>query len=161
ALLGAASLVVYLQRRSAAQQRLQTRTVLQQVCERTAVVLGAHVRRLFDGAVVEIIEGIGHPEITEDQFPRLASFFSAGQKRFPYVKSFFVWSGRIREQFHDQVLFYEASATNQTATPIVGPDGQALGALVPYPELGREILKITQELARQHKSFGVSEHLLQ
>ena len=65
AVVAAAALVVYLERRAAALQRARTDMVLRQVCERTAAALATRTRELFGAAVLATIESIGHREIQQ------------------------------------------------------------------------------------------------
>lgn len=93
ALAVACVLVVALQRRSVERQRQQMARSVAQVCEQTATVFAARIRQLFDGAVFETVEGIGHPELREYQLPQIAHASSVGLKKHPYGDRAFFSSG--------------------------------------------------------------------
>lgn len=158
ALVAAALLVLYLQRRSVEQQRRQTTLILQQVCEQTATVLAGRLRQIFDAAIFETIEGIGHPELKEYDLPRMASFFNAGLWRHPYIDRFFFWSERLPLPLQGQVLFYRPYLEpGSRQISITGRDGRPLGDLFANPELGREILRLSHAFAGSQRSFAVAE----
>lgn len=156
ALVAAALLVVYLQQRARQQQHKQTELILQQVCDRTAVVLAGRIRELFDGAVPDTIEGIGHPELRANDLTRFASFFSTGLDRYPYVDRFFIWNTKISNAVRDQVLFFAPRAGSGTAVvEIFGSNKAPLGSLVADEALGRRIMELAREAAALRKSFAV------
>lgn len=156
ALVIAAILVGYFDRRAAALQRQQTLVIMQQVCERTATVVAGRVRNHLDAAVLETLEGIGHPQLIDYDLPRVASFYSEGLKRHPYIDRFFLWSADRSADFGDQVLFFSPSAGSSATKVITGADGATLGALEAIPELGREILRLARATAGQ-RTFVVLE----
>ncbi len=136
ALAAAALLVVYLQQHSSAYERRQTALIIQQACERTAMALGAEVRRLFDGAVIDVIGGLGHPELEEPKLPALATLFNAAHNRFPYVHRFFMWNADTAKRFPDQVLIYEPDVARAPPQDrIFWIDGRPIGALLQDPVL--------------------------
>lgn len=160
ALVVAAALVVYLQQRSLARQREQTGLVLQQVCERTALVLAERLRERFDGAVQDTIEGIGHPEIKAYDLVRLASFFTTGLDRYPYVDRFFFWSTRLPSPYADQALFFApvtAGPMPALALPVHGPNDALLGGFVSEPAAGRRVMELAREALNRQRSFAVME----
>ena len=71
AVVAAAVLVVYLERRAAALQRVRTDMVVRQVCERTAAALATRTRELFGAGVLATIEAIGHREIEQYHLARI------------------------------------------------------------------------------------------
>lgn len=145
ALVVAALLVAYLERRAAALQQEQTNVIVQQICDRTAAVLAAHIRKRLDSALFESIEGIGHPQMLAYDLPRIATYLADGYKRNPYVDRFFFWAEGRSPLSESQVVFYSTSndATGRVA-PVVDPQGRQLGSLVSEPELGREILRLAR-----------------
>ncbi len=152
----AAMLVIYLQRRSAEQQREQTALMIQQVCERTVSVLASDLRVLFDGAVLETIEGIGHPEIKAYDLPRMAEFFNAGMARYPYVDRFFLWSERMPAKFRGQVLFYRPYLEpGVREISVQTSDHRPVGAFFRDPGLGEEIGKLAETATASRRSFAV------
>ena len=158
ALVVAAMLVVYLQRRSAEQQRQQTALIVQQVCERTVTVLARDVRGVFDGAVLDIIEGIGHPEIKAYDLPRMAVFFNDGMERYPYVDRFFLWSERMPAKFRGKVLFYRPYLEpGIREMSVEGPDGRPLGAFFGDAALSDEIGRLSELARASRRSFAVYE----
>ncbi|MGH9346809.1 MAG: sensor histidine kinase [Vicinamibacterales bacterium] len=156
ALVVAAVLVGYFDRRAAALQRQQTLVIMQQVCERTATVVAGRVRNHLDAAVLETLEGIGHPQLIDYDLPRVASYYSEGLRRHPYIDRFFLWSADRSADFGDQVLFFSPSAGRAATRVITGANGDALGALDAIPELGREILRLARDTAGQ-RTFVVLE----
>jgi nitrogen-specific signal transduction histidine kinase len=157
ALVIAAVLVGFFDRRAAALQRQQTLVIMQQVCERTATVIAGRVRHQFDAAVLETLEGIGHPRLIAYDLPWVASYYAEGLRRHPYIDRFFLWSDDRFAAFGDQVLFYSPSSGGPGSRAIVAADGSSLGALEEIPELGREILRLARATAGQ-RTFVVLEH---
>jgi hypothetical protein len=92
ALIAAALLVAYLQRRDTAEQHAQTALISQEVCQRTAALLSNRLRRQFEAAMVETIEGIDHAYLREMRLPRVAPALANGLARHPYVERFFLWN---------------------------------------------------------------------
>ncbi|MBI2221230.1 MAG: HAMP domain-containing histidine kinase [Acidobacteria bacterium] len=161
ALVVAAMLVVYLQRRSADQQRQQTALIIQQVCERTVTVLASEVRVLFDGAVLDTLEGIGHPEIKAYDLPRMAAFFTDGMARYPYVDRFFLWSERMPARFERQVLFYRPYLEpGVRELSVEAPGGRPVGAFFRDTRPSDEIGRLAQLALASRRSFAVYERTL-
>ncbi len=157
----AAVLVIYLQRRSAEQQRQQTALMIQQVCERTVSVLASELRVLFDGAVLETIEGIGHPEIKAYDLPRMAEFFTKGMDRYPYVDRFFFWSEQMPARVRGQVLFYRPYLeTGAREFTIHRPDGTPVGAFFRELDLGAAIGQLAETAAGSRRSFAVYDRTI-
>lgn len=159
ALVIAAILVGYFDRRAAALQRQQNLVILQQVCERTATVIAGRVRHHLDAAVLETLEGIGHPQLIDYDLPRVASFYSEGLRRHPYIDRFFLWSADQSAEFGDEVLFFSPTAGGPATRAITAADGTALGALEAIPRLGREILRLARTTADQ-RTFVVLERTI-
>ncbi len=160
ALVGAAALVVYLQQRSLGRQREQTALILQQVCDRTALVLAERLRQRFGGAVQDTIEGIGHPEIKAYDLARLASFFTTGLDRYPYVDRFFFWSTRLPPRYADQALFFappSAGPMPPLALTVQAQNDVRLGGFVSEPAAGRRVLALARDALNQQRSFAVFE----
>ncbi|MBI2221474.1 MAG: HAMP domain-containing histidine kinase [Acidobacteria bacterium] len=161
ALAAAALLVVYLQQHSSAYERRQTALIIQQACERTAMALGAEVRRLFDGAVIDVIGGLGHPELEEPKLPALATLFNAAHNRFPYVHRFFMWNADTAKRFPDQVLIYEPDVARAPPQDrIFWIDGRPIGALLQDSVLSREIFNVAQDLTVHHHTFSVTNRVI-
>lgn len=158
ALIAAALLVMYLQHQSAEQHRAQTAVIVKQVCEQSAAVVTAHLRKRFAGAVFDTIEGIGHPELLGYDLPRVARFFGQGLERYPYVDRFFMWSDSMPTALRDEVLFYRPPGSDgPESIRIAGSDGRSMGALYSKPGLGGTILTLAQNLAPVRYPFVVIE----
>ena len=91
AVVAAAGLVVYLQHQAVMLEQQRTAIIVRQMCERSASALASRLDELFGGAMLETIEGIGHPRLKQYDLPRVDQFFSAGVTKFPYVDRFFLW----------------------------------------------------------------------
>lgn len=160
ALVIAAGLVAYLEHRAAELQREQTHVIVQQICERTATALSAHLRELLDAALFETIEGIGHPQMLAYDLPRIAAYFSEGVRDHPYVDRFFIWSEGRSPASDDQVVFYSADDDARTRlTSIRGANGEMLGSLVADPPLGQQILQLARAQA-DARTFVVLERTI-
>jgi signal transduction histidine kinase len=153
AVVAAAVLVVYLERRAAALQRARTDMVLRQVCERTAAALATRTRELFGAAVLGTIESIGHRRIEQFDVARVGAALAAGTRQHAYVDRFFFWHVRMAPRFGEQLLFYR-------------PPGEAGARDVPagagggfYPEggLGAELWQLGERLRSSGEAFAVAE----
>ncbi len=161
ALISAALLVMYLQRESAAQHRAQTEIIVKQVCEQSAAVVTEHLRKRFSGAVLDTIEGIGHPELLGYDLPRVARFFGQGLERYPYVDRFFLWSDSMPANLRDEVLFYRSpEESGPAAIQIAGLDGRQMGSLFSQPGMGPAVLQLARNLAPARYPFVVIEETL-
>ena len=97
AVVAAAGLVVYLQHQAVTLERQRTAIIVRQICERSVSALASRLSDLFGGAVLEAIEGIGHPELKKYNLARVDRFFRAGVTKFPYVDRFFLWHERAAD----------------------------------------------------------------
>jgi signal transduction histidine kinase len=154
ALVAAAALVFFLQYRAAAQQRQHTQRILQQVCERTATVVSDRLREFFDGAVLETLEGIGHPEVKRYNMDRVVAFLKLGSKRYPYVDRFFFWSERSPAPFGNQVMFFRHG---DDFAPGASGDQHAEDHFYADEALGRPIFDLSRRIGKERRSFAVTQ----
>ena len=156
ALLAAAVLVLQLQRVSARRQQQQETVVVQQLCRQTAMLIAERVRESFGAAVLETLEGIGHPELHTYNLPRIVQYFDSGRRHL-YVGRFFVWSAKADPRRLGAVLFYRAADEAPGDVPILGPDGESLGFLYAAPQAGELIWAHALRFYRLKRSFAVVE----
>jgi signal transduction histidine kinase len=158
AVVAAAGLVVYLERRSAALQRARTDLVVRQVCERTASALATRTRELLGGAVLSTIESIGHREIEQYHLARVDRILGAGVRQHAYVDRFFFWHERMRGRFDAELLFYrppgEAGAID---VPVEAQAGAAAGGFYADPGRGAPLWTLGTRLATKGEAFAVDE----
>jgi signal transduction histidine kinase len=155
ALVAAAVLVVYLENRVASQHERRTEAILKQVCERTATVLADRLRDHFHGAVLEVLEGIGHPEIKRYDIARVASFFEAGSIKYPYVERFFFWSERLLGGFQRQVVFFRPTAERPPQNQLLPSADTPEGDFLADPILGKQVYQLSLRIADRRRSFAV------
>src|SRR6266540_7547947 len=79
ALVVAALLVAYLERRAAALQQEQTNVIVQQICDRTAAVLAAHIRKRLDSALFESMKVMGIRQILRYALRQFRTTLPAGK----------------------------------------------------------------------------------
>jgi signal transduction histidine kinase len=155
AVVAAAALVVYLERRATALQRVRTDMVVRQVCERTAAALATRTRELFGAGVLGTIEAIGHREIEQYHLSRVDDVLAAGARQHAYVDRFFFWHERMPARFDGQLLFYrppgEAGATD------VRTGGPERGGFYADPAHGAALWRIGARLGALAQSFAVEE----
>lgn len=153
AVVAAAALVVYLERRAAALQRVRTDMVVRQVCERTADALATRTRELFGAGVLGTIEAIGHREIEQYHLPRVDAVLAAGLRQHLYIDRFFFWHQRMPDRFDRQVLFYRPEGEG-------GPPDVAAGrgGFHAEPDRGEALRQVGERLGARAQSFAV-EHV--
>ncbi len=158
AVVAAAALVVYLERRAAALQRVRTDMVVRQVCERTAAALATRTRELFGAGVLGTIEAIGHREIEQYHLSRVDDVLAAGTRQHAYVDRFFFWHERMPPRFDEQLLFYrppgEAGITD------VPTGGLERGGFYSDPAHGAALWRIGTRLGALAESFAVEDVVL-
>ncbi|MEO5824042.1 MAG: ATP-binding protein, partial [Vicinamibacteraceae bacterium] len=155
AVVAAAALVVYLERRATALQRIRTDMVVRQVCERTADALAARTRELFGAGVLGTIEAIGHREIEQYHLTRVDDVLAAGVRQHLYVDRFFFWHERMPPRFDRQVLFYRPPGE---AGPQDIPTGAGRGGFFADAGRGETLRQVGERLGAQAQSFAV-EHV--
>ena len=153
AVVAAAALVVYLERRAAALQRIRTDMVVRQVCERTADALAARTRELFGAGVLSTIEAIGHREIEQYHLTRVDDVLAAGVRQHLYVDRFFFWHERMPRRYDRQVLFYRPA--NEPGTQDI-PTGGGRGGFYADPGRGETLRQLGERLGAQAQSFAVA-----
>jgi signal transduction histidine kinase len=156
AVVAAASLVVYLERRAASIQQARTDMVMRQVCERTAHALATRTRELFGAAVLSTIESIGHREIERYNLARVDAILASGPEEHPYVGRFFFWHERLPARFGRRLMFYrppgEAGPRDLVVT---GPD--AAGGAFFTDDRSAVLWERAARMARVGESFAVEE----
>ena len=157
AVVAAAVLVVYLERRAAALQRARTDMVLRQVCERTAAALATRTRELFGAAVLGTIESIGHREIEQYNLARVDRALAAGTRQHAYVDRFFFWHERMAPRFGQQLLFYRPPGEAGVRDVPVGAAG---GGFYATPGRGAELWRLGERLRTPGEAFAVAEVVL-
>jgi signal transduction histidine kinase len=157
AVVAAASLVVYLERRAAAIQRARTDMVMRQVCDRTADALATRTRELFGAAVLSTIEAIGHREIERYNLARVDALLASGVQEHPYVGRFFFWHERMPARFARQLLFYRPPGEAGTRDIPVSGRGAAGGAFFADADRSATLWERAARLAGAGESFAVEE----
>ena len=155
AVVAAAVLVVYLERRAAALQRVRTDMVVRQVCERTAAALATRTRELFGAGVLATIEAIGHREIEQYHLTRIDDVLSAGARSHAFVDRFFFWHERMPSRFDRQLLFYRPPG--EAGVRDVPAGGASRGAFYADPGRGAALWQTGQRLGALAQSFAVEE----
>jgi signal transduction histidine kinase len=155
AVVAAAVLVVYLERRAAALQRVRTDMVVRQVCERTAAALAARTRELLGAGVLGTIESIGHREIAQYHLARVDQVLAAGARQHTYVDRFFFWHARMPARFERQLLFYRPPGEAGRRDIVTG--GAERGAFYADPGRSDALWQIGQRLGALAQSFAVEE----
>lgn len=157
AVVAAAGLVVYLERRAAAIQQARTDMVMRQVCDRTANALAIRTRELFGAAVLSTIEAIGHREIEQYNLPRVDALLASGTTEHPYVGRFFFWHERMPARFARQLLFYRPPGeAGPRDIPVSGP-GAAGGGFYADARRGATLWDRARRLGAVAESFAVEE----
>lgn len=158
ALVAAALLVAYLQRRHEAEQGAQNELIRREMTERTAALLADRLRQEFEAAVVSTIESIDHADLRECRLPKIAGALATGEERHPFIDRFLFWNQRLPTAVVDQVVFYDPSANAaDLAVPITGPDGELLGGLVVDPDLGFELLALAHSEQNRGRTLILAE----
>jgi signal transduction histidine kinase len=155
AVVAAAVLVIYLERRAAALQRVRTDMVVQQVCERTAAALATRTRELLGAGVLGTIESIGHREIERYNLTRVDDALAAGTRQHSYVDRFFFWHARMPARFERQLLFYRPSG--EAGPRDIAAGGAERGAFYADPARGDALWQVGQRLSALAESFAVEE----
>lgn len=157
AVVAAATLVIYLERRAAAIQQARTDMVMRQVCDRTANALATRTRELFGAAVLSTIEAIGHREIERYNLPRVDALLASGLDEHPYVGRFFFWHERMPARFARQLAFYRPPGEpGPRDLPVTGPEA-AGGAFFTDAERGALLWARAAQLGTVGESFAVEE----
>jgi len=158
ALVAAALLVAYLQRRHEAEQGAQNALIRQEMTERTAALLADRLRQEFEAAVVSTIESIDHADLRESRLAKIAGGLAAGGKRHPFIERFLFWNQRLPSSVVNQVLFYDPSSNAaDQAVPITGADGEPLGGLVVDADLGPDLLGLAHSEDNRGRTLILAE----
>jgi signal transduction histidine kinase len=157
AVVAAAVLVIYLERRAAAIQKARTDLVVRQICERTASALAARTRELFGAGVLTTIEAIGHREIEQYHLARIDTVLATGVRQHAYVDRFFFWHQRMPPRFDGQVLFYRPPGDAGVRDVAVGP---GRGGFFADPAHGVALWQASRRLGTTAESFAVVELVL-
>jgi signal transduction histidine kinase len=150
----AAGLVVYLERRAAAIQQARTDQVMRQVCERTASALATRTRELFGAAVLATIEAIGHREIEQYNLPRIDGVLAGGSRQHLYVSRYFLWHRRMTGRFGEQMLFYRPPGEAGARDIAAGP---GRGGFFADRGRGATLWTAAERLRAAGESFAVAE----
>lgn len=157
AVVAAAVLVIYLERRAAALQRVRTDMVVRQVCERTVAALATRTRELFGAGVLGTIEAIGHREIEQYHLERVDDVLAAGVRQHLYVDRFFFWHERMPDRYDGQVLFYRPPGEPGSHDI---PTGAGRGGFYAEADRGAALREIGKRLGAQAQSFAVEDVML-
>lgn len=150
----AAGLVVYLQQQAVTLERQRTAVIVGQMCERSVSALAARLGDLFGGAMLETVEGIGHPELKKYNLARVDRFFNAGAAKFPYVDRFFLWHEKTPTPFREQVVFYRPPGEpGRRDIPI---DGEG-GAFFADADRGPQLWRVARDFAGRGRSFAIEQ----
>jgi signal transduction histidine kinase len=158
----AAGLVVYLQHQAVMLERQRTAIIVRQMCERSVSALASRLGELFGGAMLEAIEGIGHPELKKYNLARVDRAFAGGVTKFPYVERFFLWHERTPAPFREQVVFYRPPGEPGRREITIHPrpagtddDDGAHGAFFGDPERGARLWRVARDVATRGRSFAI------
>jgi signal transduction histidine kinase len=154
----AAGLVVYLQQQAVTLERQRTAIIVGQMCERSVSALAARLGDLFGGAMLETVEGIGHPELKKYNLARVDRFFSAGAAKFPYVDRFFLWHEKTPTPFREQVVFYRPPGeSGRRDITIDGDYGSSAGAFFGDADRGAQLWRVARDFAGRGRSFAIEQ----
>lgn len=148
AVLGAAVLVVSLQRRTVAAVERQSLTVLQNIGRQRAERLANEIRHVFDGAVLETLFAASAETPSTQELDAVARQLEAGH-RYPYVERFFFWNRRTNAVAPGEVLFFRRSGeTGPYEIRVLLADGGSAG-FYRSPERGRALADLARSFSRQ------------
>ena len=147
AVLGAALLVVSLQRRSVSAVERQSANVLQNMGRQRAESLASEIRRVFDGAVLETLFAASAETPVTADLDAVAGQLEAGH-RYPYVERFFFWNQRTNAVAPGEVLFFRRSseAPNDAIHASLS-DGRSAG-FYRSPARGRALADLARSFSR-------------
>jgi signal transduction histidine kinase len=154
AIVCAAALVLYLQRRAVVELRGQTAVVLRQIAEQTAREVAIDVRRTLEGPVFDTLTAVNHPQIREGRLDLLAAEYKAGLAAFPQVERFFVWTEGTDALVPGEVLFLGAGHRPTTPMPRGVP-----AAFDRDPALGRAVLALARRYAPSQQIYAAYEQV--
>lgn len=161
ALIAAALLVAYLQRRHEAEQQAQRALIESQMAERTAALLADRLQQEFEAVVVNTIEGIDHADLRERRLAKIAPFLSAALERHRFVDRFLFWNQRLPASIVNEVAFFDPSLDVEAhAVPIRDETGEALGGLVADADLGAELLAFAHSPEQKGRTLILTERIL-
>jgi signal transduction histidine kinase len=153
----AAALVAYLQHQSSALERQRTLVIVRQVCERSASAIVDRLQDVFGDAVIDSIEGIGHPQLKAYNLARVDEYFSAGQRQSPYVSRFFLWHERMPPAWRDQMLFYRPPGESGRLDVEIPGASPPRGGFFSDRLRGEALWSAAQRFAALGRSFAVEE----
>lgn len=149
AVIAAAVLVLYLQRRTVTAAREQTAVVLHEIAEQTALAVVADVRATLDGPVFDTLTAVNHPQIRDSRLDLLATRYREGLDAYPHVERFFAWTEQTDGQVPGEVLFFG---------PGHGPAGDGSRRMpegfARDPALGREVFALARRTAPSQQIYA-------
>ena len=138
----AAGLVMFFQQRAIAALQAQTRVILRQVSEQSAVDIATELRHTLDGPVFDTLTAVNHPDLRAGRLDLVAERFGAGLAAYPHIDRFFAWNAQIERETPGAVRFYGRDHT-------AADDGP----------LGRAVFDLARRHARAQQIYVAAEAL--
>lgn len=151
AMLGAASLALYLQHRALTTLQTQHEVILRQVAAQTASAVVADVRRTLEGPVFDTLTKVNHPQLREGRFDLVAHEYQKGLQEYPQVERFFLWSAQTDEAMPGEMVFYGRGA--KSGGPSESPAGTRWPGFFRDPALGRALLALAERHANSQQIY--------
>jgi nitrogen-specific signal transduction histidine kinase len=145
--LGAAVLVISLQRRTVVAVERQSLAVLQNIGRQRAERLATDIRHVFDGAVLETLFAASAEMPSTQELEAVARQLEAGH-RYTYVERFFFWNRLTNAIAPNEVLFFRRSSeTALNDIKVRLGDGRTAG-FYRSPERGRTLAGLARSFSR-------------
>lgn len=149
ALLCAAVLVIYFQRRALSTLDRQTSVILQTISEQTAEDVTEEIRAAIEGPAYDTLRANTLPDLYAGRLDLLLKSFGESLDRYPHVERLFVWNKDTEARVPGEVLFFSSNEKHNQ---------DPWQALQRDPQLGPLIFKGARELARQKLNYAAIEH---
>ena len=129
ALLGAAVLVLYLDRQSVASHDHQNNLLRHEIFGHVASNVVDEIDSTFEGPVFDTLAAVNHPVLKAGRLDVVAQKFSDGLRKYPQVQRFFVWDPRAASHEPGEVLFFDRQSAS-LPLPVPAPPDQKPPAAV-------------------------------
>ncbi len=156
ALLAAALLVVYLQRREVEALDRQTRLILEHTSRQAAESVVAEIRRSFEASVFETLAAVNHPLLRAGRFDLVAQEFAEGLAAYPHLDRFFLWHELTADVAPAEVLFFGGRPADAAHGALVAPAAPIEG-FYRDPPFGRLVLDVARESATSQWIYAAAE----
>lgn len=147
----AAGLVFYYQYQARAALQVQTRVILHQISEQTAVDVGAEIRRTLDGPVRETLRALTQRDMLAGRLDLVVQQYREGLTNYPQVQRFFVWSMETDEIAPGEALFIDREESTSAVLRVNG------GSFYRDPVLGRKIIEIASSHTGSQSIYAAHE----